>query len=98
MKFVTALTLALATVCVGSPVFADQQAEKKHRHHHRLEHYFNRVDTNQDGFISQQEQLDFSSQRFLAADENGDGMLTREEMKKMRGKHRGGMKKPPSEE
>ena len=45
-----------------------------------------KIDVNADGFISMDEMRDFHEQKFLSMDANGDGLLTKEEIKQGRKK------------
>ncbi len=42
---------------------------------------FGKIDSDGNGVITRQEHADFSSKRFDAADSNGDGEISKEEMK-----------------
>jgi hypothetical protein len=88
MKRLIKLTLPLvAALCVfvasGAVLAGDGHGKK-----HRMNHYFEKLDTNGDELISRQEQLDAAAKRFDAADANGDGMLSKEEIKQSHMQHR----------
>ena len=45
------------------------------------DHYFEKVDTNKDGKISEEESLNLAREKFKAMDANSDGFVTKEEAK-----------------
>lgn len=86
------LTLATALVFVSMPAFANK-AE-----------FFNKIDSNNDGYISREENAAHANSSFQKADTNNDGKLSRDEVTthygKMRQKHatRSGSQQAPRAE
>jgi len=94
----SALTLSTAvSACsdhheenMGQRDMNSNQGEIEHREHMNkmTEYYFNKMDTNHDGYVSKKEYDVYMRKMFKQADTNHDGMLTLEEIKaqKMREK------------
>ncbi len=70
--------------------------EKMHETHQRLrkDEMFARLDSNDDGVLTNDELLDRRLERLKNVDANGDGNVTREEMKAAMHKHHGGERGP----
>ena len=59
-----------------------------HAGHHGGKNKMKMMDTDGDGAVSKEEFMSHKEQRFMQKDENGDGVLTEDEMKKQC-KHKG---------
>lgn len=69
----TLILLGLAAAFVASPALANDK-------HAGSDHYFAKIDTNSDGFISKAEQDAFGNKKFAEMDANGDGKLSKAEV------------------
>jgi hypothetical protein len=94
IKSTLPLVAALCAIVASGMVLAGDGHGKKHR----MNHYFEKLDTDGDGLISRQEQLDAAAKRFDATDANGDGMLSKEEIKQSHMQHRKDKKKHRKED
>lgn len=59
--------------------------DKAGLHEKRIKHrrnYYKSMDTNEDGIISKDEYMAKAEARFIKKDKNGDGQLTKDELKK----------------
>ena len=93
IKLTLPLVAALCVFVASGAVLAGDGHGKKHR----MQHYFEKLDTNGDELISRQEQMDAATKRFDATDANGDGMLSKEEIKQAHMQHRMDKKKHSKE-
>ncbi len=66
--------LSALVLCAAAPAFANDK-------------WFEKIDTDGDGYISKAENAAYADAKFTKADTNGDGKLSREEKHAMREKH-----------
>lgn len=67
---------------VAVPASAEDYKPMKKDHHAKMEKMMEKVDTDSDGAISRDEYMDMHATRFAEKDLDGDGLITKEEMKK----------------
>ena len=73
---------AVMTLCATAPAFANMhKGDMDHVDHKAMEDgWFNKIDSNGDGYISKEEHDTFGEKMFRDADTNGDGRISKDEM------------------
>jgi len=100
-KYLTLVSIAV--IMIATPVLAKdevrtRQSEERadgdmnNKGYGMMNDYFDRIDANRDGYISPEEHNAFAQEKWMEADKNDDGMLSRDEVRVMKKKMHGNMK------
>ena len=81
----TVLTAAIAALVCTTPAMA-------HDHEGKVDHYFSKIDVNNDGSISKAEHESFANVMFVETDTNKDGALSKNEVMAQKKKEKERMK------
>ena len=79
-------------MCLAAPAFAMDKMENMKMTQMMVDDHMKMMDTNGDGMVSADENMDASKKMFMDADTNKDGMVTKEEMMAMKMKEMSMMK------
>ena len=77
--------MAITMMAFSMPAFAGNHGEGKmdaKMQEEMMKHYFQKMDINGDGKISQAEHANFADRMFIEADKNGNGSMSMDEFKK----------------
>jgi Ca2+-binding EF-hand superfamily protein len=85
-RTITAILLSISVVSTAAYAGMEKGVHKGHKHQGHKQ--FSLMDSNNDGSLSKEEMLNFHEQRFTSIDVDGDGLITKDEIKSHRQKQR----------
>lgn len=88
MRNLIALVTIAAATAVAVPGHANDKSMMQNDKNGIFKHYFSKIDTDNDGFITQAEHNSFATQMFTEGDSNKDGKLSMAEVKDQKAKEK----------